>query len=79
MGAKDYLDALVSGRHVMSKVYELGSDERKLHMISTTIADYRKLAQRPRDTTTGGSSGARRPTTSSRSIAFATASNGADC
>jgi len=46
MGAKDYLDALVSGQHAMSRVYEIGSDERKLNMISATITDYRKLAQR---------------------------------
>lgn len=45
MGAKDYLNAVVSGKHPMSKVYNLGSDERKLNFISTTLAEYRRQAQ----------------------------------
>lgn len=45
MGAKDYLNAVVSGGHAMSRVYEMRSDEMKIKFINETIADYRKQAQ----------------------------------
>ena len=45
MGAKDYLNAVVSGQHVMSKVYDIRSDEMKLVFIKQAISDYRKQAQ----------------------------------
>lgn len=46
MGAKDYLTAVISGKHPMSKVYGMKSDEMKLTFINKTIADYRQIAQR---------------------------------
>jgi hypothetical protein len=45
MGAKDFLNAVVEGRHPMSKVYEMRSDEMKLVFIKQAIAQYRTLAQ----------------------------------
>ena len=45
MGAKDYLNAVVSGGHQMSKVYNMRSDEMKLAFIRQTISQYRGLAQ----------------------------------
>jgi hypothetical protein len=45
MGAKDFLDAVVSGTHTMSRVYGMRSDEMKLVFIKQAISDYRKLAQ----------------------------------
>jgi hypothetical protein len=46
MGAKDYLNAVVSGKHPMSEVYKLRSDEMKLTFIGNTVSQYRQLAQR---------------------------------
>jgi len=46
MGAKDYLNAVVSGAHPMSAVYQTMPDEVKKDFISGTIKDYRALAQR---------------------------------
>jgi hypothetical protein len=50
LGAKDYLDAVVSGNHTMSRVYSgtetvKWPDEHKLKFIKATISDFRKLAQ----------------------------------
>ncbi len=48
MGAKDYLDAVVSGRHSMSDVYKIYSDGPeggKASFIRNTISEYRRLAQ----------------------------------
>jgi len=45
LGAKDYLDQVVSGKHQMSQVYNILSDESRKAFISNTISDYRKLAQ----------------------------------
>lgn len=45
MGAKDYLNAVVSGNHPMSQVYNMMSDTSQKDFIQTTISDYRKLAQ----------------------------------
>ena len=48
MGAKDYLNALVTGGHPMSAVYKLYSDGRdggKTDFIKDTLAKYRKLAK----------------------------------
>lgn len=47
LGARDYLDAVVSGRHSMSSVYQIysdGPDGGKASFIKNTIAEYRKLA-----------------------------------
>lgn len=44
MGAKDFLNAVVSGNHSMSTVYNMRSDEMKAEFISQTISQYRKLA-----------------------------------
>lgn len=46
MGAKDYLDAVVSGRHPMSASYNMMSDESQQAFIQQTVQEYRKLAQR---------------------------------
>lgn len=46
MGAKDYLNAVISGNSPMSTVYQTRSDEMKLAFISKTVADYRQIAQR---------------------------------
>lgn len=45
MGAKDYLDSVVSGNHPMSTVYNIMSDDSRRDFIKNTISDYRKLAQ----------------------------------
>ena len=45
MGAKDYLNAVVSGGHTMSRVYDIRSDEMKLVFIKQAISQYRGLAQ----------------------------------
>ena len=48
MGAKDYLDAVVSGKHPMSQVYQIASDGPeggKAAFIKKAVEDYRKLAR----------------------------------
>ena len=45
LGAKDYLDAVIEGKHPISAVYKTMSDVMKLLFIKTTIAQYRTLAQ----------------------------------
>lgn len=48
LGARDYLDAVVEGRHPMSQVYSKMSDGpegQKADFITATVRDYRKLAQ----------------------------------
>lgn len=45
MGAKDYLDAVVSGQHPMSAAYNIMSDESRRAFITSTIQSYRKQAQ----------------------------------
>jgi hypothetical protein len=48
MGAKDFLDAVVSGKHAMSEVYQIYSDGPeggKAAFIKNTVSEYRKLAQ----------------------------------
>lgn len=45
MGAKDYLNAVVSGTHPLSAAYKMLGDEGRRNFIQTTIQDYRKLAQ----------------------------------
>jgi hypothetical protein len=45
LGAKDYLDAVVTGKHPMSAVYNGMTDESRRAFISGTISEYRKLAQ----------------------------------
>ncbi len=44
MGAKDYLNAVVSGAHPMSVTYNIMSDEARKDFINNTIRDYRHLA-----------------------------------
>jgi hypothetical protein len=46
MGAKDYLNAVVSGKHPMSAAFNIMSDESRKAFIESTIGDYRKLAAR---------------------------------
>lgn len=46
MGAKDYLNAVVSGKHPMSASYQIMSDVNRRAFIEGTISDFRKLAQR---------------------------------
>jgi hypothetical protein len=46
MGAKDFLNAVVSGQHSMSQVYKMMSDDSRREFIKSTVSDYRKLAQR---------------------------------
>lgn len=46
LGAKDYLNAVIGGKHPMSRVYGMKSDEMKLTFINKTLADYRQIAQR---------------------------------
>jgi hypothetical protein len=46
LGAKDYLNAVISGKHPMSSVYSIMSDQTRKEFISSTVSDYRKLAQR---------------------------------
>lgn len=48
LGAKDYLDAVVSGRHELSPLYRMYSDGEqggKAGFIEKTIEEYRKLAR----------------------------------
>jgi hypothetical protein len=45
MGAKDYLNAVVSGKHPMSAAYGILSDENQRQFIENTVRSYRKLAQ----------------------------------
>lgn len=48
LGAKDFLDAVVTGQHPLSDIYRLYSDGAhggKESFIANTVADYRKLAQ----------------------------------
>jgi hypothetical protein len=45
MGAKDYLNAVVSGNHPMSAAFSIMSDESRKAFIQNTVQDYRKLAQ----------------------------------
>jgi len=48
MGAKEYLDAIVSGNHELSEVYRMlsdGPDGTKAAFIRNAILDYRQLAQ----------------------------------
>lgn len=48
MGAKDYLDAVVSGKSPMSQAYQIysdGPDGGKAAFIKNTVSEYRKLAQ----------------------------------
>lgn len=49
LGAKDYLDAVVSGNHPISNAYRVmsdGDDGRKAQFIKSAIVDFRELAQR---------------------------------
>lgn len=46
LGAKDYLNQVVTGKHAMSVVYGMLSDENRRDFIENTVRDYRKLAQR---------------------------------
>lgn len=46
MGAKDYLNAVVSGKHPMSEVWKILPDEKRRDFIETTVRDYRAMAQR---------------------------------
>jgi hypothetical protein len=45
LGAKDFLNEVVQGRHAMSKVYETRQDEMKILFIKQAIHQYRTLAQ----------------------------------
>jgi len=48
LGAKDFLDAVVSGKHDMSEIYRMGTDGKdggKADFIRRTVQEYRKLAQ----------------------------------
>lgn len=45
VGAKDFLNSVISGGHAMSRVYDTRSDEMKLMFIKQTISQYRQLAQ----------------------------------
>lgn len=46
MGAKDYLNAVISGKHPMSAVWDILPDEKRREFIEGTVRDYRGLAQR---------------------------------
>lgn len=46
MGAKDFLNAVVSGAHPLSASYKVMPDEARKQFIQSTITEYRKLAQR---------------------------------
>jgi len=46
LGAKDFLDALVAGKHELSPVYAMKSDEKKADYIRDTILDYRARARK---------------------------------
>lgn len=45
VGAKDYLNMVVSGKHPVSSAYSIMSDDIRRDFIKSTIQDYRKLAQ----------------------------------
>jgi hypothetical protein len=45
MGAKDYLNAVVSGKHPVSEVYRILPDVERQRFIQSTVNDFRKLAQ----------------------------------
>lgn len=45
LGAKDFLNKVVTGDHEMSAVYNMRSDEMKVVFIKQAIAQYRQLAQ----------------------------------
>ena len=44
MGAKDYLDAVVTGKHPMSQAYDVYSDGGQAAFIASAVSEYRKLA-----------------------------------
>lgn len=49
LGAKDYLNALVTGKHMMSQIYNIrsdGPDGGKADMIADVISNYRELARK---------------------------------
>lgn len=46
MGAKDYLNAVVSGKHSMSSVWNILPDEKRRDFIEGTVRDYRSMAQK---------------------------------
>lgn len=49
LGAKDFLDAVISGEHPISNAYRVmsgGEDGRKAQFIKSTIADFREMAQK---------------------------------
>jgi hypothetical protein len=45
LGTRDFLNAVVSGQHPMSKVYDIRSDEMKLGFVRNAIEQYRSLTQ----------------------------------
>ena len=45
MGAKDFLNSVVSGKHALSSVYQIMSDEVRRDFIEGVVSDYRGLAQ----------------------------------
>lgn len=45
MGAKDFLNSVVSGKHALSSVYQIMSDEARRDFIEGVVSDYRGLAQ----------------------------------
>jgi len=44
MGAKDYLNSVVDGKHPLSAVYSMLSDQSRKDFISSTVGEYRRLA-----------------------------------
>lgn len=46
LGAKDFLNQVISGQHPMSEAWKIMSDDSRRQFISNTVSDYRKLAQR---------------------------------
>lgn len=45
MGAKDYLNAVIEGKHPISSAYKMMSDEARRDFIVSTVSDFRRLAQ----------------------------------
>lgn len=45
MGAKDFLDAVVTGKHPLSAAWNVMSDESQRDFIRSSVSEYRKLAQ----------------------------------
>ena len=48
MGAKDLLNAVVSGEHFLSEIYDQGTDGAdgtKAEIISSIVSEYRKIAR----------------------------------